>query len=995
MLRMKPATLYNLHRVAFCVLFFVSITTFGQQYNFKNYSVENGLPYVQIFTMFQDSKGYLWSGGYGGLSKFNGKTFKNYSPKNGLANHYVNAITEFKPGLISVGTINGLSMIDGASNQIKNFYIKDGLPSNNVTAFCNDPRIGLCIGTKNGLCIWNGKKIIQVPFFKNIGVTCLLFSLKNGVMVGTNKGLYKQIKNTLMYYAVIDTVNVTCTAEDKKGKIYTGTHDGLYVADIFKNTIGVFHINNGLIDEDITSLISDQNGVVWIGSQTGLVSFDEKEFSYYNIGLDNNSNHISSLLIDYEKNLWIGTHSGLYKYRGKGFTVYDRKNGLGGAFIYQIIRDNKQNLWIGTEANGVYKFSDGFFKNYSVSQGLSGNRVPAILPLNDGSIWFGTDKGISILNNNVFSDLNTQKNFKLRESVFCLFKDSKNTIWAGGKNGLCSIKKKGAFFDITNYALGSTIIDKGGCEVWSILEDASGAIWAGTYQIGLFKLEGKKFKRQAISSPEPVSTAFDMCADNIGNIYAATLNGVLVFNPQKHSYNFISEKDGLSSELVYTIGLTRDKKFLWAGTNQGINRIDIDKLNNNITDIKSYGKTDGFTGVESNSHGIYEDTDSSIWFGTVNGLIKYTPGEFYVNNNLSKTTITNIKLSFKDTLLNSGVVLPYSLNNISFEFDGISLTNPDKVLYSYKLEGFDKTWSPPTDINFVKYDNLTPGKYTFNVKSCNNDGIWNIEGVQFKLQLKPPFYKTWWFTIGILIFTCAIIVGIFRLRLNQLNKKQKEKAQQDVEISKAELKALRAQMNPHFVFNSLNSIQHYILNSKSEEAAKYLNKFAKLIRLILNNSDKPMVTINEDLEALILYLELEKMRFDNKFTYSIKIHEEVDGDYDEIPPMLVQPYIENAILHGINPKTGTGHITIEICIINQFIKISIIDDGIGREKSKSVLSIQLVNKHRSLGMKITKDRLRILNTIHQSNLSVNVTDLYDTNKNSKGTRVDLFIPYIK
>ena len=214
-------------------------------------------------------------------------------------------------------------------------------------------------------------------------------------------------------------------------------------------------------------------------------------------------------------------------------------------------------------------------------------------------------------------------------------------------------------------------------------------------------------------------------------------------------------------------------------------------------------------------------------------------------------------------------------------------------------------------------------------------------------------------------------------------------------MSKAELTALRAQMNPHFVFNALNSIQHYILNSKGYEAVRYLSKFAKLIRLILSNSEKQIVTINEDIEALKLYLELERMRFENKFDYSIKIDESIDGDYDEIPPMLIQPYLENAILHGINPKEGTGQISISIKVVSQFIKISISDDVIGREKSKAIQSLQPAARHKSLGMKITKDRVRILNTLHQSNLNVNIIDLYNDKKEPIGTQVDLFIPYIK
>jgi ligand-binding sensor domain-containing protein len=987
---------YYCRLLIFGILFSFPLKYFSQQYNFKNYSVESGLPYVQIFAMFQDSKGNLWSGGYGGASKFNGKTFKNYSPKNGLANHYVNAIIEDQFHLITVGTINGLSVIDETKGLINNYTIKDGLPSNNVTSFCLDPRIGLWTGTKKGLCIWDGKKIISAPYLKNLNITALLYTEKFGVLVGANRGFFAQDKNSKQFYVVADSINVTSIAQSNdKNKIYVGTDNGLCIFDLEKKTSNVFHINNGLIDESITSVLCQKNGIVWVGSKTGLISFNGKEFTYYNIGFDNNSNHIRALLLDYEDNLWIGTHSGLFKYRGKGFTVYDRQNGLGSAFIYQIARDVNSNLWISTENNGVYKFSNGFFKNYSVKQGLLSNSIYAIFPFEDGSVWFGGDKGISVFKNESIQNAPFGKSFKQEAPINCFYRDSKNVVWIGGQNGVCSMKKNGDACTTTYYKFPVKSSEKLGYAVWSIIEDDDGFIWAGTYLAGLFKLEKDQFIQQAISSPEEVTTALDLCKDKAGNIYAATLNGVLMFNPNKHNYKFISEKDGLSSELVYAIGITKDNHYLWAGTNQGVNRIDLKKLQYDIIDITKYGKDDGFAGVESNSHGIFEDTDSSIWFGTVNGLIKYTPKEFVVNDNLSKTNITNIKLGYDDTLLANGAVLPYSLNNISFYFDGISLTNPEKVIYSYKLEGYNKDWSPYTDVNNTKYDNLPPGKYTFKVKSCNNEGIWNIEPAVFSFIIKPPFYKTWWFIFFFLIAISGIIIIIFRLRVRQIKRKQQNEFEHLVEVSKAELTALRAQMNPHFVFNALNSIQHYILNSKGDEAVKYLSKFAKLIRIILNNSEKSITTINEDIEAIKLYLELEKMRFENKFEYSITIDSSIDGDYDEIPPMLIQPYLENAILHGINPKEGSGHINISIKVVNQFIKISIKDDGIGREKSKAVQSLQPAARHKSLGMKITKDRVRILNTIHQSNLNVNIIDLYNDKNEAIGTQVDLFIPYIK
>jgi ligand-binding sensor domain-containing protein len=211
---------YYCRLLIFGILFSFPLKYVSQQYNFKNYSVESGLPYVQIFAMFQDSKGNLWSGGYGGASKFNGKTFKNYSPKNGLANHYVNAIIEDQCHLIIVGTIDGLSVIDETKGLINNYTIKDGLPSNNVTSFCLDPRIGLWTGTKKGLCIWDGKKVMPVPYFQNLNITTLLYSEKYGVLVGTNQGLYAQNKSSKEFYVIIDSANVSSiTQSNDKIKI--------------------------------------------------------------------------------------------------------------------------------------------------------------------------------------------------------------------------------------------------------------------------------------------------------------------------------------------------------------------------------------------------------------------------------------------------------------------------------------------------------------------------------------------------------------------------------------------------------------------------------------------------------------------------------------------------------------------------------------------------------------------------------------------------------
>jgi uncharacterized membrane-anchored protein YhcB (DUF1043 family) len=637
-------------------------------------------------------------------------------------------------------------------------------------------------------------------------------------------------------------------------------------------------------------------------------------------------------------------------------------------------------------------YENGIFINYSEKDGLSDNQSQSALALSDGSVLVGTQKGISVIENNKIYPYSKKTGIELNVPIYGLFLDKENRLWYGTKNGFGYITNNNNKYREYKLNLPTKITNY---EVWTIKEDNKGTLWVGTYQGGLYKLIGNNLSRVLIPNFESIESFFEIEFDDLNNLYAATLSGVIKYNLKNNQARLITEKEGLSSDLVYSIKITNDKSTLWAGTNQGISKINLDKIRSNIFDITNFNKSDGFEGIECNTHGIHEDQKGNIWFGTVNGLIKYTPKNFKKNEQFSKTNFTGFKLGYQDTLLENGCVLPYYLNTISFYFDGISFTNPDKVKYTYKLEGYDKTWSPNTQLNFAKYNNLPSGKYTFKVKSCNSEGLWNIEPIEFNFEIGAAFYKTWWFLSIVIFSILGLVLIIFKLRLDQLNKKEKEKFEQQVEVSKAELKALRAQMNPHFVFNSLNSIQHYILNSKGEEAVKYLNKFAKLIRIILNNSDKPSVTINEELQSLKLYMELERMRFENKFNYEINLDDNIDADYEELPPMLIQPYIENSILHGINPKEGSGLIKINISLYQKYIKISIIDDGIGREKSKAIKSLKPGNEHKSMAMKISKDRLKILNTISESNLNVHITDLQNQNNEACGTQVDLYIPFDK
>lgn len=960
----------------------------AQQYFFKNYSVENGLPFVQVSCMYQDANGYLWSGGYGGLSRFDGKVFTNYNRKNGLIDHSVYTIFEGSKGDIFAGTNKGLSLLRGG--KFINFPSFNDVAGPSVTSFCRNNNGVIYIGTNKGLFTFSNDKVRPVKELEGYRISCLLNTDSNLIFIGTDKGLIIYGPNTFKH---IDQENglvsdhVSCLARFGDN-LAIGTVSGLGMMQLSTGKISSYHIENGLIDENITSLVNQHNQFLWVGSQTGLLRFDGNQFEYYNIDDDNNSNHVLSLLNDREDNIWIGTHSGLFRYRDNSFTTFDKAsgNGIGSSFIYQIFRDSKDNLWVTSQNNGVFRGNGNYFKRYGPQQGLIDNTCRSGLEDRDGRVLFGTSDHVMQVTNERFRSLPLPAEFKGPYDEMYLGRG--NVLWIGGSNGFAAMTWEKGTPRTKFYPIDS----KSQFNVLGFCEDNYGNLYIGTYNAGLYRLTNGRLSNLSSQLSLNEENFFSLRFSK-DKVFGASLNGLLVLNTKNNSLKRISNSDGLNSELVYSIEFAENKNALWIGTNQGINKLDLRLYQSTgLVSIVSYGKQEGFSGVECNSNGIWEDTDGTLWFGTVGGIVRHQPFNFKKNRVQNSMLIEQIQVLNEDTVLPDNCELPSDLNTISFRYRGICLTNPDKVLYQKKLEGLEKEWSAPSSEDYIKYTNLAPGKYTFMVRSGNNEGIWNSGITRFSFEIKRPIYLTWWFLLVSSLIAFALIYLIFMIRIINIKKQQRLDFERKVERSKIELKALRSQMNPHFIFNSLNSIQHYIFNTRSDEAIKYLNKFARLVRIILSNSEKPSVTVQEDLEALKLYLELEQMRFEDKFDYEIIIDPSVDADYDIMPPLLMQPYVENAILHGLNPKEGKGKLTITLNSKNNFLICTITDNGIGREKAAEIKRTMPFRKHKSMGMKITEDRLKILNEINNSQLSVTITDLKDANGQAMGTRVQLFVP---
>ncbi len=971
--------------VLLCSVFF---KTQAQQYFFKNYSAESGLPFVQVPCMFQQKNGYLWSGGYGGLCRFDGRNFLIINPKKGLVDHNVNAIAEDEKGSVFVGTNKGLSIIK--DSKIYNYKKENGLLNPYITSLANGYHHSMYIGTKKGLFIFTQGKIKPVSQFATFKINCIYKADSNYLFIGTDTGLvlYGHKK-----FEIINKSNglasneVNCITK-QKNRLIIGTNKGLSICDLKTKKITNYYIENGLIDENISAVLNQDDQFIWIGSHNGLLRFDGVQFLYYNIGPDNNSNLVRCLIKDREDNIWIGTHSGIFRYKDNSFSTFDKINGPGNAFVYQIFRDNKGDLWICSDNNGIYRYSQGYFKRYGTNDGLNSNSSQSGLLDHEGRLIFGTSTNITQFKNDRFFSIPLTPKIKGPFNVMYLAQDYK--LWIGGSNGIASLEWKNNIPESKFYPINS----KPDQQIYGLCEDDEHNLYIGAYHGGLFKLVNDSVvevgKKLAKDYDDFLALRYTK-----GCLFAASLDGLIIIDIKSGTpLQRITLNDGLNSESIYSLEFTEGGQALWMGTNQGINKLNLKKyFEEKKIEIKSYGKLEGFIGVECNGNGIWEDGDGTLWFGTVSGIVKHEPFNIKYNNVQNSTIIQSIKIFNEDTLLHDKSTLPYNYNTLTFGYIGICLTNPDKVLYQKKLEGLDKDWSAPSKEDYGKYINLAPGQYVFKVRSCNDEGIWDTKETTFSFTIATPFYLTWWFTVIILVLIGGVIYTVFRIRLVSIAKQQKLEFNRKVEMSKIELKALRSQMNPHFIFNSLNSIQHYIFHTKSDEAIKYLSKFARLVRIILNNSDKPTVTVEEDLEALKLYLELEQMRFEEKFDYEVIIDASVDSDYDIMPPMLMQPYVENAILHGLNPSPKKGKLIIHLSVKNNFLICTITDNGIGREKAAEIKRTMPAGKHKSLGMKITEDRLKILNEINNSQLSVIITDLKDGNE-SKGTQVQLFIPII-
>jgi ligand-binding sensor domain-containing protein len=968
------------------ILFFISGNS---QFNqIRNYNVKEGLPSSDVYAMMQDASGYIWFTTDMGVSRFNGYEFKNFTTENGLADNTNFGLIQDAKGRIWFRSFSGrLSYFENEQMKtpVCNAVIQKLLESKSVTSLYVDEKDTIWAGL-------NGNEILKIaPPWKNENAKIILLPSSGAFLIffPQDHFIFGGSSPNLTDLNVFDKNfrnNYTIPIQVKK----TGTGYFRYNCFELKDHTFVFTADNVIIRFNSSGIISQKTC----------------------------RSKFICLLEENDQVSLAGTYDGLNQFSDYSFENPVPMADVGPKIITGLCYDNENGLWVATEGNGIYYFPFGNFLYYTPANGLSESRISCVAKA-DGKVFCGhLDGSISILKDK------SVKSIRINTDTSGLSSANRTTsIMFNGNHELYISTTRSTFsFNILDNSvqkkcdIGSKVLlNSRDQKIWSLnfnellkftpdkkfeplkicqlnfysdnlFEDHSGKIWiCSNNNIWTYdSLNGLLNPFQDI--PELKTRIVDVKEDADGNIWMVSRGkGVIV--KKENSYFTISQKEGLVGNMCRTVFIDSGN-VVWVGTNNGLSKIVLTPGKDFKYTVTNYTSKNGLLSNEVNT--ILRQGDK-LWLVHNNGVSVFDPAQIGENASPPPVYITRLLVNNDTVAATREIDFPYDRNYFNISFIGISYKDPGHVEYKYKMKGVDSNWVY-TYYTSVTYQTLPPGDYKFIVYAKNNDGYWSQNPATLSFTILPAWWQTLIFKTVVVLFLILIILFVFRIRINVIRQRDRKKSVLQNKIAGIELKALRAQMNPHFVFNSINSVQYFITNNDPDSSQKYLSKFAKLIRYVVDNSKLTFIPVKKEIEALTLYLDLEALRFGSRFEYNITVHENVDVEYTQIPSMLIQPYVENSIWHGIMHKKGNGKIDITLEMKEDVLFCTIEDNGIGRKKSMELKHEKDECLHDSIGMSNTRERLEIINQVNDSNMSADVSDIIDEKGEICGTKVEIHVP---
>ncbi|GHN01596.1 histidine kinase [Cytophagales bacterium WSM2-2] len=976
----------------------------SQQLSMDYYNRSNGLVNNEVQCITQASNGFMFFGTPSGCSVFDGYSFTNYDLNKGFTGNSVSGMCEMRSGEIDLFT--GSYLFYRISNQhLRSDSLEEKIAIKNIYK----GKSGNWYATTfSGLYIFTDGKLKKLPVSEGksfYGINRVMEWQDSLLVVGRsyetvdiyNRRTWKLVASSFEKIFVRDI----CT--DSEGNIWIASIGAGVLKLLSTITVGnkvqfekLPPVFDSFLQKEFRAIVCDKQNNLWMGSvNTGLLKYNlsSQKLDHFTTDQGLASNTILSLYNDREDNIWIGTNNGLQKLVHKDVYLYTSRQGLPSDLVLDVLPlSDHRLLTCGYAGVGFLASNSGRIKpwqppledeNFSqfisiqkeyyglslrklirLSISMMDVEAKKVYPLpqhfrsmisfNDNKLLLGGDSSILLFENGKINELIKDH----VHHIVCMTIDASGILWTGGLNNHINGYQlpKANSTQTVPLAFQYVIATKGKQDfIKCITTDKENRIWYGTSQSGISVLKRNESK--------------------------------VIFQTN------IGIQSGLRSNRIICFAWHNDSTLL-VGTGYGLDKIVFSKKRSgfivrNINDYYNFSQA-----VQS----IKKDEEGNYLLGTESGLIKIPSID--IESDIARKLpilITAVKLlSDPDSTIDisRGVELPYNNSSIAISYASPSFTG-ETAKFIYNMEGSGhEQWSRPSTANSVTFLNLLPGKYRFTVKPVNVGGEPSVTNASVEIIIYSAFWQTWWFRALAIVTFAGLLALTTRRQIANIRKESIFKQQRAMfaqKISEAEMMALRAQMNPHFIFNCMNIIDGLITDDRKEDAQNFLQKFSKLIRLVLENSQHQLVSIQQDLHALKLYIELEMVRSSHGFKYEIDLGKELLSNDYKIPPLLLQPYVENAIVHGLrNKETGEGKLLVQIKSSQDKILITIEDNGIGRKKAM-LLNEENKKPNQQLGMKMTGKRIGLLQSMNHNEVKIHISDVCSDDET--GTRVEIVLPY--
>lgn len=944
---------------------------------FLHYTPQHGLPSSQIYQVLQDNNGYLWFASDHGLAKYNGYEFKKFTSAEGLEDNTIFKLAMDPNNRIWMQSFSGRFFYVKNDRIVSYRYnrqllnlVKNNIPLNfyvdsveNITFSCS--QLGEFRIDNHG----NITQLFNVndrPGYNKFFVD----EISTGKFVSSANTIFDAQIPSCLYYKNLagEPDSLEITIEQGGGISLCRLKDDRLLISIANRVYDFKGDQLNLLYElpsTINYITQDREGRIWISTYTGIYHFDFTSV-FTKKGTFLEDEFVTCSYQDFEGGFWISTvNDGVYYLNDLRINSFDFED-----------TQLKEPLCLSTDGSKVYA---GFW-----SGGLAAfdhDQYNIIFPLGAGDYITGVfndtiehkillaKKFPGFLQNGKFYFLKSDGTRSLKGRFI---KQKEGTLLNASINAIYKIESD-SFYQF------STIYKRTNC----VFEAEPGTLFLGTNS-GAFKLNPDNNFSAIIHNALSGIRVDDIA--KFRDIYCFATRGKGLMLMRNDTIYFVKSKDGLSGDMINRI--TVSDSAIWCCSFNGVSRVMIKDFKSGSFEISNVSMHEGLPDNEINDILICKDT---LWLATKKSISFFDVRTDFHNRVAPKLRFTNFSVNNKDVFFDSVINLPHDENNISIGFEAISYKSNGNIIYKYFLVSGVDTFVSTTSSRHVEFLALKPGVYAFQVSAMNSNGTWTFAPLRFSFVVLAPFWQQWWFFLLLIGLASALVYAYLRSRIRIVKEREQLKSDFNMQLLSLEMKALRAQMNPHFIFNVINSIQDYILKNDARSAQKYLTKFARLVRLILDNSVAGEVLLSEEIRANELYMELEQQRFDGKFDFILKISPGTETDAILIPSMMIQPFLENAIKHGIQHLSGKGCISLMIDQSDTELLIVIEDNGVGRAAAAEWNKIN-VQDHVSHGSTITLKRVSAHNEAYKSNIKLRVIDLFKPGEISNGTRVELSIP---